>query len=394
MKLFKSFTFIVTLLSLAGFTTVRADAALPAPSQQIALLLPLTGSFSDAGQSILNGFLGAYYLALNHKDPVPAVMIYDTNGTDVLTTYQQALRDGASLVVGPLLKSDVDRLENEGDIDVPTLALNYTTDMKEGPNRFYQFAMATDNEAIAAAQKAATAGLHQAITISPDNAWGNHSVAIFDTAWQAQQGIIVNSANYSNQESFNDAVATVLNINQSQWRKLQLQRLVGIPLNFSPRRRQDIDVIFLNAPNNDAREIVPLLRYYYAGNIPIYATSVVYDGIPHSTRDQDINGVQFPIIPWSIQPTASAVDLQKLFKTLYNTQFLNNNYLYAFGTDAYTLMSRLDYLSSSADANYLGNTGTLTLNDARQVQRGLLWARFVNGVPQLIPDNNENTTTR
>src|SRR5205823_5983563 len=66
------------------------------------------------------------------------------------------------------------------------------------------------------------------------------------------------------------------------------------------KRRQDADMIFMIAPPEYARQIKPLLNYYYAGNLPIYATSHVYQGIPNAALDNDLNGIQFCDMPWTI----------------------------------------------------------------------------------------------
>jgi uncharacterized protein len=54
-------------------------------------------------------------------------------------------------------------------------------------------------------------------------------------------------------------------------------------LEYEPRRRQDADFLFLAARPNEALLMRPQLRFHYAGDLPIYATSSLYDAVAATT---------------------------------------------------------------------------------------------------------------
>src|SRR6185312_9966869 len=86
--------------------TVREGYKVPA---QVALLLPAAGNYAAASMPIRQGFFAAYFDAGSNHAPRPAVRVYDSKGTaeGAVQAYQQAARDGAKLVVGPLTRGEV-----------------------------------------------------------------------------------------------------------------------------------------------------------------------------------------------------------------------------------------------------------------------------------------------
>ncbi|HBM24713.1 MAG TPA: hypothetical protein DD411_14230, partial [Alcanivorax sp.] len=48
---------------------------------------------------------------------------------------------------------------------------------------------------------------------------------------------------------------------------------------------------FLVADPNEGRQIKPALNFHYARDLPVFATSHLYNGTPAPRRDQDLDGV-------------------------------------------------------------------------------------------------------
>lgn len=42
---------------------------------------------------------------------------------------------------------------------------------------------------------------------------------------------------------------------------------------------------------------MPLLNYYYAGDVPVYATASVYGGSANPLKDKDLDGIIFATFP-------------------------------------------------------------------------------------------------
>lgn len=356
-----------------------ANIAPTQPGQHIALLLPLQGSVGNSAQAIRNGFLAAYYYNKSQNGNAPTVTVLDTSSNNVVSVYQQAIASGANVVVGPLTKPQVATLASSSAVQVPTLALN-TIDSST-PSNFYQFGLSPRDEADQAAQKAAQDGHHSVIIIAPANAWGQNIANAFANRWRSQGDQIVDTLAFSSRGDLTNDLRNLMHVDKDivsskGFKKAQEEK---IPL--SEMRRQDFDVIFLVATPQQARLIKPLLKFYFAGNVPVYATSSIYSGTPSPDIDRDLDGIIFCDMPWVLEGSSQLPDGLSSIKArsaaLWPNSYASYSKLYAFGADAYNLSTNLNRLSSG----YSGATGTLYLGQNRVIYRRLQWAQMRNGVP-------------
>ena len=112
-------------------------------------------------------------------------------------------------------------------------------------------------------------------------------------------------------------------------RSRKLSRIIGLQIKNEPRKREDIDSIFLSTSLSNARSLKPALEYNFAENISVYL-------------------------------------IQR-----------NNSRNFAIGYDAYELVLLLD-TSSKRDFNYFGLTGLIT-NKYPSIQKKSLHAKVING---------------
>ncbi len=143
--------------------------------RQVAVLLPLSGRSAAAGQAVQNGFLGAYFATANELDTEEqqTVRVYDVNAEGgASAAYQNAVEDGADFVFGPLLRKNVTELANDILVPVPVLTLNDLQEESLAPPGLYQFALAPEDEAASAAQRAMSDGHTRAVALVPNNDWG------------------------------------------------------------------------------------------------------------------------------------------------------------------------------------------------------------------------------
>ena len=336
------------------------------PPKHIALLLPLQGTYGSSGQAVRDGFLSAYYNNLP-KIGKQGISFYDTAQTnDIYALYQQAIAEGADFIIGPLTKENVQQLIKSGSFSYPTLALNYTETGFGGlPSNLYEFGLLPEDEATQLAERAKQAGLSHALVIAPESPWGNRLVAAFSTAWQHQGGTIQETWYYTPRTDYNQGIAQLLKINLTN--DQQLSREGNDRSTLEQQRRQDFDVIFLFAQPKQGRIIVPLLRYYYVTNTPIYATSAIYAGTPNPTKDVDLNGVTVCDIPKNLQIARG------------DTSNPQADRLYAVGQDAYLLSQTLTGMTTLPNFPVYGKTGALTLASSDQIHRRLPCATIQNG---------------
>lgn len=343
--------------------------------RQVALLLPLS---IPAGSIVRDAFMSAYYNLLEQGGQVPALRLYDASaGADILTLYQRAVEDGAQLVIGPLLKEQVAALQAVPDLPVPTLALNNVEGSAPASPRLFQFALSPEDEARQLAQKAWRDGHRRAAVLNPEDDLRKRDS--FAAEWERLGGEVVALIEY--RDNFTDAISRMLELDQSNARHRRLNELLRKQTQFSPRRRQDVDFLYLVAQPAPARQIVPSLAYLYAGNIPVYASQDVYSGVPRPVEDRDLNGVTFPESPWLLgQIDTSLVRSRELFPQA-NAQTLR---LQAFGIDAFRLYPRLPLLAANTNASIPGASGMLRLGPQQNIQRQLSWATIREGMIEAL----------
>lgn len=349
--------------------------------KHIALLLPLQGKLTEAGEAVRDGFFSAYYQALSNGRNTPEVRQYDSSG-DVITAYQQAVADGADLVIGPIDKEKVTELSLMPSLPVPVLSLNYPDTAPAQPLQgFYQFGLAVEDEARQVARQAFVEGHRQAMVIIPSQEWSERSARAFTDEWETLGGVVVNRTQFQAGANYSRLVKDAMQIEQSQIRTRELQALLGIELQSSPRSRSDVDMIFLIADPAQARQIKPTFAFHYAGNIPVYATSQVYSGEPNEKADRDLNGIRFNSMPWIFDnnnPEKQAIAQHTKSAAVYGR-------LHALGTDAFRLYARLPQLAQVPQMRIYGATGSLRMQADGRIEREQAWARFRNGLVQPLP---------
>jgi outer membrane PBP1 activator LpoA protein len=253
----------------------------------------------------------------------------------------------------------VQDLLHQGGFSTPVLALNYT-DTWGLPSNFYEFGLSVQDETQQLADKARQAGRSSAIIIAPQNDWGQRNVKSLVARWNSLGGSVSDTFYFNDQTDLNQGIASLMHIDtKADMQKMKKENNKTI---LEQQRRQDFNVIFLFATPEMARQIVPLLKYYYANHVPIYATSAVYSGNP-SPQDSDLNGVIFSDIPWVFSANN------------------RSNRLYAVGRDAYLLINQIPRMRQLPNFPLYGATGALTLTSQQQVYRRVAWVQMHDGHP-------------
>jgi len=357
--------------------------------RHIALLLPFDGTYGNASIAIRDGFLSAWYMAPKNGNR-PTVSVYYVDADRVNAVYDTAVTNGADLIVGPLKKSAVETLIARDEIPVRTLTLN-VADSAIDPSltidlhgsRLFQFGLLPEDEAAGVAEKARADGFLRAVTLAPATPWGTRLTKEFSHRWQQLGGILLNEATYDDQEnSYAESVKNALNIDQSEARAVALQQALNQTIQFEPRRRADIDMIFVAGFPLSTRQLLPHLRYFRAETVPVYSTSHTYVGVTDPAADRDLDGLHFGDMPWLFGE--ADVDTFNSFNQNWPNSTPGSGRLFAFGLDAYRILPHLNRMRYQPGFRIPGATGQLGMTPTGRVVRELVWARFVSGVPKLL----------
>lgn len=355
-----------------------------AQPRQIALLLPLSGHAGEAAAAIRDGILAALY---NDSRNRPVARVYDTGNASrpVWSVYRQAVEEGAAFVIGPLLKDNIRQLMRSGQIDVPVLALNQIETAAPPNLPLYQFGLAPEDEARQAAQYAWDNGHRRLIAIAPTGTWGQRLLGAFTERWQSLGGELLEAQSYSGGSTdFSTPIQRALNLDGSRQRHRALERLLGRAIPFEPRRRQDVDGVFIVAHPREARLLRPQLRFHRAADLAVFSTSHVYTGAPDAARDRDMNGLLFCDIPWTLESAGEGSALREQVRRVWPQRATGELRLFALGVDAYQVIPWLETLTSQGFGFYSGATGVLSMDAERRLHRDLVWAQFRSGVPQPV----------
>ncbi len=364
---------------------LRDYAGVAQMPEQVALLLPLSGRQEAAGRAIREGFLAAHYAAADLGVPRPTIRIYDAARQGVLAASRAAAADGAQFIVGPLLKPSAQELAGAGS-GLPTLALNYLPDDLPPPASFYQFALAPEDEAQAVADRAVALHQWRALVLAPNNPLGRRLLNSFAARYEGQGGRILAYRFYAPEATdFSNTIKDLLLINESEARHARLSANLGVALGFAPRRRADIDLIFLIATPDAGKLIRPQLRFHYAGDVPTYATSAIWrEG---SRNNADLNGILLPALPWLVTPNGEQARARDVLAEFW-PQEVSRARLHAMGFDAWSLLPELIGGTLARGAELAGATGRLYLAADGRIHRRLGWAHISGGRLERLPPLN------
>jgi outer membrane PBP1 activator LpoA protein len=343
---------------------------------KVALLLPLSGKLAAAGRAVLNGFLAAYYESRAAGGAANELLVMDLDTyPSASSAYEEAVRQQVSIVVGPLSKEELADLATLLERPIPILALNRIDQtLPASGSALVQLSLSPEDEAVSVAELAFGSGARRAVVISPAGEWGSKVESALRERWTSLGGTIASSATYSAYEDYSPAVKSTLSLDASEQRGRDLAAVMGTEVEFTPRRRQDTDIVFILCRSGaEARSIKPLLAFHYAGDIPIFAISSIYNGIPDE-RNQDLDGVHLVETPWLLGANPE-------LRVAIAAGDVGGDYtqLNALGADAFIVQSGFSRLQSGPDALYRGNTGLLSMDPNLRIKRKLSAAKFDGG---------------
>ncbi|KAA0014258.1 penicillin-binding protein activator [Billgrantia pellis] len=330
--------------------------------RHIAVFLPGSGPLTSVAEPIRNG-LRTHHLNSVERSGGVRLTFLDTSQGNIDALYEEARNLGAQVVIGPLDKEQVSELESRDRVPLPTLALNYGAGATSQAEGLFQYGLSAEDEARQVARRGREDGHRSSAMLVPDNEWGARVGRAFEREWRDRDGTITNVVAYDPRGSATESTRRVL--------------AGGRP-----------DMLFLLALPSYARQVPPTLDYYNAEDLPIYATSHLYEGRSQPLLDHDLDEVYFLDIPWQI-PDAAVGGVEALpyldsYRELQESADPATFRLMAMGVDAYELARRLPQFQLLPESELFGATGALTPGSDGRIQRRLPWARFEDGVPRPV----------
>jgi len=339
--------------------SVREGYTMPA---HVALLLPNNDGLAGVSAAIREGFFAAYFQSSDTHAPRATLRVYDSGGNaaTAIKAYNQAVSDGAQMVVGPLLRTEVTGVLGQSSLPVPVLALNHAENDKLSTGTASEFALMPEDEGAQTADHMIERGLHNAYMLISGDDFAKRAAAAFKAEWEAKGGQIAGQAQLpADGVNYGDAI-NALNAGSA-----------GADAG-----------IFISMRTEQARLLLPQLRVQRI-NLPVFATSHIYGGSDNPTADRDLEGVEFCDAPWLFNAQSGLPDYQNIAAQLPAARS-GTAQLFAFGMDAWNLVPYIDWLRSHPGSYLPGATGQLTVDTFGHVKRMLTWLKFQDGVARPI----------
>ncbi|MGP8939917.1 penicillin-binding protein activator [Enterobacter soli] len=341
----------------------------PASVHNVALMLPLSGPAARFGRAILQGFESGKKVTPSAENS--ELMLYDTTARPVTQLLAQAQQDGATLVVGPLLKNHVEELLSSNPT-MNVLALNLPENPARRDNICY-FALSPEDEARSAARHIHKQGKHSPLLLLPGSEISERVARAFADEWQKQGGGAVTEQRFGSLAKLKASVSSGIT-------------LAGAPVTVSRKgaesyRRGRVDAVYIIATPEEMGYLKPMIaeRNGSQSGSMLYASSRSISGTVGADYRLDMEGLQFSDIPELANNNPGLK--QRALNATGNDYFLAR--LFAMGADAWTLANHYAQLRQTPGFTLKGNTGELSASSGCVITRELPWFRYQKG--QVVP---------
>ena len=351
--------------------------------QSIAVLLPGEGPLTRAGNVLRDGMLSKWLEMPSDRRPALDFR-YLAQRPDAAVSEFFDLRDGGvEFIIGPVWRDQIDPLLTLPDPVVPMLLLNRPLDPARAIRALDPIAVLAlppEEEAELAAVRALVDSHERALVVAQDSDFGRRIAERFVETFELGGGRVLAQASYTPGEfDHTEVLSLLLELDQSEQRIERLRSLLREDFEAVAQRRTDFDLVFLAARGGDGLQIVPQLRFLELEETPLFATSDIYPG---GDIGSDLDGVEFPIAPWSLESGPSAERRRSaLARSPELAASPTLSVLYALGRDAMSLVPWFASMKEDPALYLAGHVGRLRLADGVVLERDLPWARIVDGKP-------------
>ena len=338
----------------------------------VAVLLPASGRFAGPSQAIRDGISTA---SLDSPFPRPTLQYFDSGETRsaVLSAFDAAMATHPDIVIGPLLKPQVEALADMRRLTRPVLALNYLDNTIPAPQRLFQFGLSPQDEARQAADSAIDSGLDTAVVLQEQGEWGARTAAAFRDRYAALGGVVLADRRFDGDHpaTSTDAIRELLD-----------------PGGVRVGEGQRIDMVFVAAGARQTHQIVPMLRFFWHRDRPlvVYGTAAAYDRPLHV---EDREGFRFCGMPALVSPPA---DVASEAVGSSGKRPVNAERMFGLGYDAYRTARAIARRSLPVGQAVDGRTGILVMQDDRSIVRHLSCAEVSGGRLQALRDEAETVS--
>lgn len=323
-------------------------------------------------------------------NPGAELKIYDTSAQPMDQILNQVQQDGASIVVGPLLKNNVEELMRSH-TTLNVLALNQPENVENRANICY-FALSPEDEAHDAARHIHEQGRHAPLLLVPRSNLGERISKAFAEEWLKLGGGVVLEQKFGSTAELRMGLnggsgiamtgsPVVASLPQQQGVTIGGLNIPAPPTDAQISGSGNVDSVYIVATQDEIALIKPMitLRTGSQSNVMLYASSRSAQGGAGPDFRLEMEGLQFNEIPMLAGANPSL--MQQALKSVNNDYSLAR--LYAMGADAWSLANNFSQMRQVPGFELNGNTGDLTATQDCVINRKLSWLKYQQG--QIVP---------
>jgi len=347
----------------------------PLNVNRLAVLIPQSGANERLGDALKAGVLAAL-----DNNPLEETLFIDES----LSAAEIALKLSefkADFVIGPLLKSNIEKLSTAQTlIDYPVMHLN-TFDGERVSQQHFFFALNPEHEVQQALERFLTAGYQKPMLLAPNNSNGQRLVEYFNQQWQRYSEVKPQVGFYASKDDMPKTITGLLEVDQSKERIKVVKSLFRQEVESETRSRSDVDVIYILGDATETRLIKPYLDVNvstFAERIPLYASSKSHSKQIDRTDKGDLDGLYFTELPWMLEGQIKLHNLRQQYERLWPENADINQRLFAMTYDATSMLGSVKQLSMVAGKRFNGISGELSIASNGHVTRSLDWAQYKN----------------
>lgn len=347
----------------------------PLTVNRLAVLIPQSGANERLGDALKAGVLAAL-----DNNPLEETFFIDES----LSAAEIALKLSefkADFVIGPLLKSNIEKLSTAQTlIDYPVMHLN-TFDGERVSQQHFFFALNPEHEVQQALERFLTAGYQKPMLLAPNNSNGQRLVEYFNQQWQRYSEVKPQVGFYASKDDMPKTITGLLEVDQSKERIKVVKSLFRQEVESETRSRSDVDVIYILGDATETRLIKPYLDVNvstFAERIPLYASSKSHSKQIDRTDKGDLDGLYFTELPWMLEGQIKQHNLRQQYERLWPENADINQRLFAMTYDATSMLGSVKQLSMVAGKRFNGISGELSIASNGHVTRSLDWAQYKN----------------
>ena len=347
----------------------------PLNVNRLAVLIPQSGANERLGDALKAGVLAAL-----DNNPLEETLFIDES----LSAAEIALKLSefkADFVIGPLLKSNIEKLSTAQTlIDYPVMHLN-TFDGERVSQQHFFFALNPEHEVQQALERFLTAGYQKPMLLAPNNSNGQRLVEYFNQQWQRYSEVKPQVGFYASKDDMPKTITGLLEVDQSKERIKVVKSLFRQEVESETRSRSDVDVIYILGDATETRLIKPYLDVNvstFAERIPLYASSKSHSKQIDRTDKGDLDGLYFTELPWMLEGQIKQHNLRQQYERLWPENADINQRLFAMTYDATSMLGSVKQLSMVAGKRFNGISGELSIASNGHVTRSLDWAQYKN----------------